>query len=237
MQQVMLNLIVNARDAMPQGGTITIRTGVSGGMGLLSVSDTGVGMTPEILQSIFEPLFTTKRSGTGLGLAVAQQVVERHGGSIRAESTPGVGTLFEILLPLATPAEPSGGGEGRKPAMSSVVLIEDELPIAEGLISLLQDRKIRVAHVQRGAEAIDAISNHQPDAIILDVTLPDMSGFGLYDEIARRWPELPVVFSTGLGDERPPRAGNVTVLRKPYDIEALLGALERVAGPVKTNES
>ncbi|HJT17338.1 MAG TPA: ATP-binding protein, partial [Thermoanaerobaculia bacterium] len=239
MQQVLSNLVVNARDAMPQGGTLTIRTGTSNGMAMLSVRDTGQGMTPEILQSIFEPLFTTKRSGTGLGLAVAQQVITRHGGSIHAESTPGGGSEFEILLPVATMAATAKTTSGpRTSRVGSIVLVEDDPAIAAGTIALLSERGMRVDHVQRGAEAIDAIAQHRPAAVVLDVTLPDMSGFAVYDEVARRWPHLPVVFSTGHGDERSvsletAMPDNVAFLRKPYDIERLLDALESLAMDVK----
>jgi len=108
-QQVMTNLVLNARDAMPEGGSVTIRVGWAedgSGMALLSVQDTGSGIPPESLQTIFEPLFTTKKSGTGLGLAVAHQVVHRHGGLIYAESTPGQGALFTIHLPAAGDESP-----------------------------------------------------------------------------------------------------------------------------------
>lgn len=239
MQQVVMNLVVNSRDAMQQGGTLTIRTAVSNGMGLLTVRDTGMGMPPEILQNIFEPLFTTKRSGTGLGLAVAHQVIARHGGSIHAESTPGAGTVFEILLPLATATTQAEEKSAQQSSsVSSIVLVEDEPGIAAGIVALLQEHGIGVEHVQRGAEAIDAIAHHRPDAVILDVTLPDMSGFAVYDEVARRWPQLPVVFSSGHGDEKsvslesaPP--ANVAFLRKPYDSQKLLDALENLTASVQ----
>jgi len=100
MQQVLSNLIVNARDAMPRGGTIRLLAETSGNYASLSVADEGTGMPPHVLQRIFEPLYTTKRSGTGLGLAVAQQIVVRHNGSIEVTSTAGEGTAFRIFLPL-----------------------------------------------------------------------------------------------------------------------------------------
>ncbi len=114
MQQVLSNLVVNARHAMPQGGTITIAAEVEGDMVTLTVADKGTGMPPEVVERIFEPLFTTKRSGTGLGLAVAHQIITRHNGSIRVTSTLGTGTKVEITLPLArteaTHPDPGKGG-------------------------------------------------------------------------------------------------------------------------------
>lgn len=119
MQQVLSNLVVNARHAMPQGGTITIAAEVEGDMVTLTVADKGTGMPPEVVERIFEPLFTTKRSGTGLGLAVAHQIITRHNGSIRVTSTLGTGTKFEITLPLARTeaTQPDKGkGDGRSSA-------------------------------------------------------------------------------------------------------------------------
>jgi DNA-binding NtrC family response regulator len=170
---------------------------------------------------------------------VAQQVITRHGGSIHAESTPGVGSHFEILLPLAAMTATAPASNARRTSrVGSIVLVEDDPAIAAGTIALLSERGMRVDHVQRGAEAIDAIAQHRPSAVVLDVTLPDMSGFAVYDEVARRWPDLPVVFSTGHGDERSvsletTTPNNVAFLRKPYDIEVLLDALEGLAAEAK----
>jgi PAS domain S-box-containing protein len=113
MQQVLTNLVVNARQAMSQGGTITIAADVEGDLVTLTVADEGTGMAPEVMERIFEPLFTTKRSGTGLGLAVAHQIITRHNGSIRVTSRLGTGTTFEIILPLARVEATSYTGKGR----------------------------------------------------------------------------------------------------------------------------
>ena len=114
MQQVLSNLVVNARHAMPQGGTITIAAEVEGDAVTLTVADEGTGMPPEVVERIFEPLFTTKRSGTGLGLAVAHQIITRHKGSIRVTSRVGTGTTFEIVLPLARARAASYMGKGKE---------------------------------------------------------------------------------------------------------------------------
>jgi len=235
MQQVVSNLVLNARDAMTGSGTITIRVvapETDDGMALLSVRDTGAGMIPEVLQNIFEPLFTTKRSGTGLGLAVAQQVVTRHGGSIQAESTPGVGSVFTILLPISERSAPRQEERKNQAARTkSILLVEDDADVAAGLITLLEMEGIRVETVNLGSKVIDAIERFAPDAVVLDLTLPDMSGLGVYEEIARRWPSLPVIFSTGHGDESAlnTHATNVGFLRKPYELGALLEMLEKVS--------
>ena len=154
-------------------------------------------MIPDVLQNIFEPLFTTKKSGTGLGLAVAQQIMMRHGGSINAESVPGQGSLFTALIPTSkqTPAQNPAGNTTLARA-KSLLLVEDDAEVAAGLKSLLELEGIRVEIVSMGSEVIDAIAGFAPDAVILDLTLPDMSGLGVYEEIAKRWPLLPVIFST-----------------------------------------
>jgi PAS domain S-box-containing protein len=235
MQQVVSNLVLNARDAMTGRGTITVSIAppsAESEMARLSVRDPGAGMIPEVLQNIFEPLFTTKRSGTGLGLAVAQQVVTRHGGSIQVESTPGQGSLFTILLPGSKePALPKLESKKQTSATKSLLLVEDDADVAAGLVTLLEMERIRVEVVSLGAKVIDAIAGFNPDAVILDLTLPDMSGLGVYEEIAKRWPALPVIFSTGHGDETVliSQASNVGFLRKPYDLGTLLETLERVS--------
>ena len=232
MQQVVTNLVLNARDAMPHGGTITFQIAASAEMARLSVRDTGIGMIPEILHNVFEPLFTTKRSGTGLGLAVAQQVIARHGGSIRVESKPGDGTVFHILLPITAeaPMQPVAK-ERRRTVIRSLLLVEDDAAVAAGITLLLEGEGIRVRTVDLGAKAIDAVVASRPDAVILDIGLVDVSGIGVYEELAERWPDLPILFSTGHGDagvESLPSSSNVAFLRKPYDLETLLGALERI---------
>ena len=235
MQQVVSNLVLNARDAITGGGTITVSIAPPSGeseMARLSVRDTGAGMIPEVLQNIFEPLFTTKRSGTGLGLAVAQQIVTRHGGSIQAESTPGHGSLFTILLPGSKqPALQKAETRKQTSPTKSLLLVEDDADVAAGLVTLLEMEGIRVEVVGLGAMVIDAITGFNPGAVILDLTLPDMSGLGVYEEIAKRWPALPVIFSTGHGDEAVlnSQASNVGFLRKPYDLGALLDTLEKVS--------
>jgi two-component system, cell cycle sensor histidine kinase and response regulator CckA len=251
LHQVLMNLIVNARDAMTPGGTIAISArgeppDASFPFGFverperfvhLAVSDDGAGMPPETLRHIFEPLFTTKRSGTGLGLAVAHQVVQRHGGEIFAESTAGAGSAFHIFMPAAEPggevAQQSASDPAPKHcAARHVLLVDDDETVVAGLVILLELEGLRVDAVGTGAEAVDYVRNTTPDAVVLDVGLPDMDGTEVYTRMTALRPSLPVVFSTGHADAARLDAfranERVTSLLKPYDISTLLAAIETV---------
>jgi two-component system cell cycle sensor histidine kinase/response regulator CckA len=250
LHQVFTNLILNARDAMADGGRLTLGAevcgheqafafdapGLSGSCIHFTVSDTGSGIPAEILPHIFDPLFTTKKGGTGLGLAVAHQVVKRHGGEIVAQSTPGEGTSFHVFIPL-TPdlGEPDAPPESpilRTMTARRVLLIEDEIAVASGIVALLEMEGMQVDVIHEGREALPAINRTRPDAVVLDVGLPDIDGVQVYQNIAARWPALPVVFSTGHGDQTKLEAyltlPHVDYLLKPYEIGSLLDSLQRV---------
>lgn len=234
LQQVLTNLVLNARDAIGDRGVITIVVRREENVVQLQVRDTGSGMPEHILRHVFDPLFTTKRTGTGLGLAVAQRVVDAHGGSIRAESMPGEGTMFEITLPAAAVAHIPQ--TDRKPAprvaVQRVVLVEDDKAIAAGITLLLESAGVAVKAVELGSQAMPAIREFRPDVVVLDMSLPDMEGTVVYELISSACPALPVLFSSGHGDhssvERFVGRGHVGFLRKPYDFDELLEAIERV---------
>jgi PAS domain S-box-containing protein len=249
LRQVFTNLAVNAHHAMPNGGGLNVRaitdTMLNGDERPIdavhfTIRDTGVGMTEETLPYIFEPLFTTKKGGTGLGLAIASRVVQQHKGQIYAESTPGDGTTFHILIPAskeaaaATEPDPAPLQHSARPGLH-VTLIEDDDSVGAGLAALLDFEGISVDWVRLGAEAIDRITARFPDAVIFDVGLPDVDGVKLYEEIAARWPDLPVLFSTGRGDDNLMRVGHagkrLGYLQKPYESNDLIKALEELLGP------
>jgi PAS domain S-box-containing protein len=250
LHQVFTNLFLNARDAMPKGGRLTLAAEVCGqekaaafdahGMTEscihFTVSDTGSGIPAEILPHIFDPLFTTKKGGTGLGLAVAHQVVKRHGGEISAKSVPGEGTSFHVFIPLTLEL---GMTEAltesatlRTMTARRVLLIEDEIAVASGISALLEMEGVWVDVIHGGLEAVEAIERIRPDAVVLDVGLPDIDGVQVYQDIAALWPALPVVFSTGHGDQTKLEdyltLPNVDYLLKPYEIGELLDSLQRV---------
>jgi len=247
--QIFTNLALNGSEAMQDsGGRLTISAHLSNSFGSFPfgvvkspdrfvhfiVKDEGCGITSDRLNHIFEPLFTTKRAGIGLGLAITYQIITRHGGHIFVESEVGKGSMFHLFLPAAMPeiAEPEAKQESKAVPIQRLVLIEDEPAVASGIAMLLEMDGIEVCTVHTGRDSIPAIEEFRPDAVILDIGLPDMDGVGVYLEIQQRWPELAVLFSTGHGDSakletylaRP----NVGFILKPYEFDAMRAALGRL---------
>lgn len=248
LHQAFINLVLNARDAMPDGGTITIcasreEPGKKFAFGdvphverlaHIVVADTGIGMSAEILDRIFEPLFTTKKTGTGLGLPVTRQVVTRHGGEMYVESRPGTGTRFHLFIPLTgiPQAAEVVPPDAQFTKCRKVLLVEDESSVAAGISALLESEGMAVEVVDTGAAVLPALEVSRPDAVVLDIGLPDIEGTRVYEMIAARYPDLPVVFSSGHGDasklEQYLLNPHVAFLLKPYEIDTLLETLDRV---------
>ncbi|HEX2121944.1 MAG TPA: PAS domain S-box protein, partial [Thermoanaerobaculia bacterium] len=248
LQQIFLNLIVNARDAISGAGRVSFSARKHGpssrfrfgvverveNFAHLTLQDTGHGMSEETMRHIFEPLYTTKTSGTGLGLALAHQVVKQHGGSIFVESERGVGTTFHIFLPLASEAAESK--PVRIPAQTlrvhSLLLVEDDPIVAGCLAALLELQDIHTTVAGTAREALDTLERFTPDAVVLDMRLPDANGVDVYHRIAERFGGLPVVFSTGHADasavEDYLALPHVAHLLKPYDGDTLFETLERI---------
>lgn len=246
MQQVVTNLTANARDAVAAGGHVDLAVRRVDGMAELLVSDDGHGMPADIAAHIFEPLFTTKRNGTGLGLAVSHRVIAQNGGTISVDTAPGRGATFRVVLPLhgaaaeetAADVRESRAGDraGHDGASLRVLIVEDNVSVAEGLQVLLEAEGMKCSVVHLGGEAEKAAETFDPDVVLLDVLLPDMDGKLVFDRLHQRWPELPVVFASGhimdasaLGDRAD--GANVTFLRKPFAVEELLEAFGRVRSP------
>ena len=238
LEQVLINLVSNSGEAMSGGGRVQISVSVESGFALLSVGDDGPGMSADTLSRVFEPFFSTKRlGGTGLGIPIAEQIVTAHGGSLGVKSAPGEGTVFEIRIPMTSaegaldaPAElVTGAFRGR------VLLVEDDAAVAAGLQAILEDEGVEVNIAATGQAAVVALSDVLPDVMILDIGLPDIDGVELYRLISDSHPDLPVIFSTGHGDESKIQdilqLPNVRFMLKPYSAEALLEALAEIAVP------
>ncbi len=253
-EQLIVNLAVNARDAMPRGGTMSLETlnvgaGASvpappGEWVLLRVRDTGVGMSREVKAHAFEPFFTTKLpgQGTGLGLATVHGIVTQAGGLVHVESEPGQGTCFEIWLPrsfLAIPAPeaPAGQAAPARGGSESLLLVEDDPMVREMAARGLRSGGYRVLVASGGAEALQVASQEGAALrlLVTDVVLPGLDGRALADEMLRRLPGLRVLFISGHAREVIGRHGvdddGADFLSKPFTAPALLdkvrGLLDR----------
>ncbi|BCY10227.1 ATP-binding protein [Actinoplanes sp. L3-i22] len=238
LDQILLNLVINARDAMPDGGVIMVETDRwQGRFARLTVSDTGCGMTAEVRDRLFEPFFTTKPAdrGTGLGLATVYGIVGDAGGQINVESEPGIGTTFHILLPLAEelneqPAEADVGGPAAGHG-EHVVVIEDEEYVRDLVVRILRDNGYRIKTLDDGD--LDDVA-----LIITDVVLRDRSGPEIAEQLRGRYPRLRVLFMSGYSDEelrtRFDLGESERIVHKPFTAIELLAAVgETLATPAE----
>jgi PAS domain S-box-containing protein len=250
--QVLLNLVVNARDAMPDGGRVVVSTanavGVASAAGgepadhvCIAVEDTGCGMPAEVLARVFEPFFTTKEPGkaTGLGLSVVFGIVRQAGGFVQAESSPGQGSTFRVYLPRgghrSAEADADAGVTGAPVALDDVTALvaEDEEPLRLLVARALRQAGARVLDGRDGREALDRAQGYRGtiDLLVTDVVMPGLSGPDLARELARERPGMKVLFTSGfpftaLGDD----SGFAThaVLQKPFRQSALLAEVRRL---------
>ena len=257
LEQVLLNLAINARDAMPRGGSITMETFNAeltgeharlkptavrpGPYVVLAVSDTGQGMDQETMSHIFEPFFTTKGigQGTGLGLATVYGIVKQSDGYIWVYSEPGQGTTFKIYLPLLqeTASQPTIVAEPVRSGAAEVILVvEDELSVRSVMKRALEDAGYRVLEAGRAAEAIEVLTTHsgQISLVLTDVVMPGTSGPELADRIKQWTPYIPVLFTSGYTDGEIARRGllqpGAVFLQKPFTPDALVRSVrERLA--------
>ncbi len=254
LEQILMNLVLNARDAMPNGGTVSISTGMitlddiavadnsearAGQFACLRVADHGSGMTPQIISRIFDPFFTTKDvgKGTGLGLSTIHGIVKQHEGWVEVTSEVGKGSTFTIFLPLcvATPAQP---GPTEKPAAPAegkgeiILVVEDEVAVRDLACMALRKRGYQVLHAPNGPDAIE-VWNKSPgvvDLLLTDMVMPNgMSGSELAKDLAARNPKLKIIYTSGYSPEILKQdsllAQGINFLPKPYDLPALLKAI------------
>lgn len=246
LQQVILNLTVNARDAMPEGGTLWIRARNSDGEKRLpegryveiEVSDTGLGMTDEVRGHVFEPFFSTKPPGigTGLGLSTVFGVVSQSGGVVDVQSAPGKGSRFRVWLPSIgrvmrseRPLKMSSPSTLERPV--TILLVEDDASVRRLIRRLLESRGYRVREAEDGVEALLTLEQAAPlDLILTDVVMPRMNGRQLVERAAVIRPELPVLMMSGYTDDELVRAGvaHGPFLHKPFAPEDLFEKVEEL---------
>jgi CheY-like chemotaxis protein len=260
-EQVIINLAVNARDAMPHGGKLLIsiqeiiiddRTiGVhdidtQGRYGLISVTDTGSGIAPEIQSRIFDPFFTTKEigKGTGLGLSMVYGIIKKHNGFINVYSEVGKGTAFKVYLPLTDDVigeTPKNVSEELTRGTESILVAEDDTAILEMIRELLEDNGYTVYSASTGAEAIETFMAHQNviDLILTDVIMPQGNGREVYEKISSIKPGIPVIYMSGYPADLLTKQGGMVdsynYLSKPISPSTLLKKIrEVICTPVQT---
>jgi PAS domain S-box-containing protein len=246
LEMAVLNLSINARDAMPKGGTTTLATRLRridddaelapGQYVELAVADTGSGMDQAVAARAFEPFFTTKGvgKGTGLGLSQVYGIAHQAGGSVRLESRPGMGTTVRILLPRtaigAEPeASPAQDARGVPLRASTVLVVDDDANLRGVLVETLEALGYRVLQAEDGPSGLATLANERPDLLMLDFAMPGMNGAEVARHALARHPDLPIMFATGYADTAAisdvlgPRA---QVLRKPFRVSELQAMLD-----------
>jgi signal transduction histidine kinase/CheY-like chemotaxis protein len=210
LREVMVNMVFNAVDAMPEGGRLTLSAEVEEDSVVLVVGDTGIGMTPEVRSRAFDPFFTTKGvQGMGLGLAVSYGIIRRHDGNITIESEAGRGTTFKIKLPIAaygTDTQSNAESGVNKVAqfpranMTKILVVDDEEPVRELMREILEDEGCEVDMASEGYEALALFDGKKFDAVFTDVGMPGMSGWELARAIRERNSKVPLAVITGWGE-------------------------------------
>jgi CheY-like chemotaxis protein/two-component sensor histidine kinase len=244
--QVLDNLLINARQAMPEGGTATIRAvngpdGPCGRTVLISVADTGVGIPKEILPKIFDPFFTTKRSGNGLGLAMAYSIVQKHGGAISAKSEPGEGTLFSLSLPASSGSSGRDASDeaSRFKGSGRVLVMDDEPFIRDIARDMLEKLGFGADCASDAREALRMVSEARGKggyrAIFLDLTIPGgPGGRDIVKDLRAGGTDAVIVASSGYSEDpimsHPREFGFDASIRKPYRVEDLARLLSSVMG-------
>jgi CheY-like chemotaxis protein len=255
-EQVIMNLAVNARDAMPRGGKLTISTGNVtidqkttfqnrtldiGDYVMLAISDNGMGMSEETKAHLFEPFFTTKGlgKGTGLGLATCHGIITQSGGDIRVYSEPNSGTTFKIYLPrtdaIPEPA-PTKDSEQLPNGTESILVVEDDPAVRKLTVIMLRQRGYDVQEANNAFEALELIrKNLQFALVITDVIMPQMSGKELYDQIKNQLPQTRVLLMSGYTDDALAHHGvldeGLSFLEKPFSPLRLARKVREILDP------
>jgi len=244
LEMALLNLAVNSRDAMPDGGTLKISTCTQARVGnagdgsvaagdyvVITVSDTGGGIPPQVLPKVFDPFFTTKPlgQGTGLGLSQVYGFARQSGGAAFIRSEPGQGTTVELLFPAAASEPAEDAPVASAPSIpvrakaSHILVVEDDADVRRVIVECLSLIGYRVTEAANGGEGLEALSAVKPDLMVVDYAMPDMTGAEVIARARQLVGDIPVILATGYADmaavER--LAGKPSILRKPFDIAAL----------------
>ncbi|HXV77677.1 MAG TPA: response regulator [Candidatus Polarisedimenticolaceae bacterium] len=245
LREVYTNLILNAVDAMPDGGDLVLRCRTAGDKVRSEVEDSGIGMSEVARRHLFDPFFTTKgHSGTGLGMSVAYGIVTRHDGTIEVRSRPGEGTSFTLEFPVCDrPVDVAGGDGAVTPDLvrpGRILVIDDEQPVAQVLEDALTGAGHTVETAGSGREGVERASAAEFDLVLTDLGMPDMSGWEVASEIRAHRPHVPVILVTGWGAtlsrEEVERSGVSAVVHKPFEIQELIETTGAVLARCRDDE-
>jgi CheY-like chemotaxis protein/anti-sigma regulatory factor (Ser/Thr protein kinase) len=238
-REVLTNLILNAMDAMPEGGTLTLAGNATPDGVILTVTDTGVGMSEDVRRQIFDPFFTTKGGqGSGLGLSVVYAIMQRHGGHIDVASSPGKGATFTLRFRTAPDVLPP---EGEAPPLLGpqrrILLIDDNPAVCQTVASLLRTAGHTVMEANGGAAGLAIFAESPVDVVLTDLGMSDVNGWDVARVVKGRDPRLPVILLTGWGEqpignggESAPEALVDRVIGKPFRLRDLLAAIAELTG-------
>jgi CheY-like chemotaxis protein len=246
-----LNLAINGRDAMPDGGRLTIRTRIAedwredlkpGRYIVISVVDTGTGIPPELLGKVFDPFFTTKAigRGTGLGLSQVYGIARQCGGAARIESELGTGTRIDIWLPLAE-AEAAHPIEGPRAVTAAhghgekILVVDDDPDVRRFIVQCLEALDYEVSEAEDGEAGLACLMKDRPQLLVVDFAMPGLNGAAVAAKARAHCPTLPVILVTGYADTRAVEkvVGDDWVIRKPFKVEELALALRRALDPAE----
>jgi signal transduction histidine kinase len=232
LREVFVNLILNAVQAMPDGGTISFTTYTTEHQAVCAeVSDTGMGMSEDIQENIFEPLFTTKgEQGTGMGLAASYGIIQEHGGDIDVTSGPGEGTTFTLTFPPADESEPESEEVETEPTENDnvrVLVVDDEEMVRSIVTQLLTLNDHEVDRASSGSEALEQFEEKHYDIVFTDFGMPEMTGAELARRLRERAPDLPVILLTGYTDTEEAVDDVDDILSKPFKLEELEATIQK----------
>jgi PAS domain S-box-containing protein len=240
LREVLTNLVFNACDAMPEGGTVTLRAYVDANHVILEVADTGIGMPPDVRRQCLDPFFTTKEAhGTGMGLAMVYGIVQRHNGVLDIESEEGEGTTFILRFPVPEEerVEHKASVEKESRETLRVLVVEDEALVREVIVAYLDANGHEVEEAEDGAQALAVFSPGDFDLVITDRAMPGMSGDQVAEEIKERSPDTPILMLTGFGALMGNRPKGVdAVVAKPITMGELIQAISALTDPSDAEE-
>ena len=236
LREVFVNLILNAVQAMPEGGLITFETFTTDRQAVCAkVSDTGIGMSDEVQENIFEPLFTTKgEQGTGMGLSASYGIIQEHGGDIEVTSEPGEGATFTLTFPPADDSEPKRTQvetETTENENVRVLVVDDEEMVRSIVTQLLTLNDHEVDRAESGSEALKMFEKTHYDIVFTDFGMPEMTGAELARQLRKRAPDLPVILLTGYTDTEEAVDDVNDILSKPFKLEELEATIQKYVFP------